>query len=71
MSRRDIKKGLDASESKKNRNETTIQIRKDKKDDQLQKRRVRYQLFILCYTAVQVVQVLQCFHRTCLAPFHF
>jgi importin subunit alpha-6/7 len=37
--RRDIKKGLDASEAKKNRSETTIQIRKEKKEDQLQKRR--------------------------------
>ncbi len=44
MSRRDIKKGLDAVESKKNRSETTIQIRKEKKDDQLQKRRVSNEL---------------------------
>ena len=34
-----FKKGMDADESRRGRAETSIQIRKEKKDDQLQKRR--------------------------------
>lgn len=37
---RNIKKGLDLTEMKKNRAETTLQIRKEKKEEQLQKRRL-------------------------------
>jgi hypothetical protein len=34
-----FKKGMDADESRRGRAETSIQIRKEKKDDQIQKRR--------------------------------
>ena len=34
-----FKKGVDQDDSRRRRTETTIQIRKEKKDDQIQKRR--------------------------------
>jgi importin subunit alpha-6/7 len=37
--RKAFKKGMDSEESRRGRAETSIQIRKEKKDDQLQKRR--------------------------------
>lgn len=37
--RKGFKKGMDADESRRRRTETSIQIRKEKKEDQIQKRR--------------------------------
>ena len=39
MRKKTFKKGMDAEESRRGRAETSIQVRKEKKDDQLQKRR--------------------------------
>lgn len=37
--KKDYKKGVDQDEARRRRTETTIQLRKDKKEDQLSKRR--------------------------------
>jgi len=39
-SKKELKKGVDVDEARRNRAETSIQIRKNKKDDQIQKRRI-------------------------------
>lgn len=39
-SKKELKKGVDVDEARRNRAETSIQIRKSKKDDQMQKRRI-------------------------------
>jgi hypothetical protein len=39
LRKKGFKKGVDQDDARRRRNETTVQIRKDKKEDQIQKRR--------------------------------